>query len=278
MIAPSGSSEHCVILAVSSDIGSALARDWLARGYSVAGTFRTPSTGVEELQSLGVRAVQLDLDQPAAIKAAAEALGVDPWSRLVLAAGSQEPVGLLEDVDPIDWGRSIESNFISQFQFLSWILPFRSRFDGSTPRVLSFAGGATNRATTHYSAYTISKIASIKMTELLAEEVKDVAFTILGPGWVRTKIHQATVKAGAMAGDNLRTTLRHLEEDDFVQMADVIASINWIMSAPPSAVSGRNISAVFDPWGSDELTRALVDDPDLFKLRRYGNDQFLSVE
>jgi len=269
-------SEHCVILSVSSDIGLALAADWLSRGFSVSGSFRTHTDAVRNLESKGLHSVHLDLGDVMAVKEAAETLGEAPWSRLVLAAGSQEPVGLFEQVGPVEWGRSIETNFIAQFQFLAWMLPFRRRDRGKVPRVLSFAGGATNRATTHYSAYTISKIASIKMTELLAAEVADTAFTILGPGWVRTKIHEATLQAGILAGDNHETTVRHLQNDDFFPLESVIRAINWIMEAPPNAVSGRNISAVHDPWGSAELTSSLISDPDLYKLRRSGNERFAS--
>jgi len=216
----------------------------------------------------------MDLMEFSSVRAAAEELSDEPWSRLVLAAGSQEPVGLFDVVDPEEWGRSIESNFVRQFQFLALMLPFRSRNLLEQPKVLSFAGGATNRATTHYSAYTVSKIASIKMTELLAAEYLDVAFSILGPGWVKTKIHEATVEAGAMAGKNFHETIRHLKENDFFPMDRVVDAVNWIMNAPPEAVSGRNFSAVHDPWGSDSLIRALLDDEDMYKLRRAGNDRF----
>lgn len=276
MIAKKAQDEHCVILSVSSDIGLALAADWLDHGFSVSGTFRTHTDAVRDLESKGLHAVQLDLGNVIAVEEVAEQLGGVPWNRLVLAAGSQEPVGLFEQVDPIEWGKSIQTNFVAQFQFLAWMLPFRQQVRGKVPRVLSFAGGATNRATTHYSAYTISKIASIKMTELLAAEAADMAFTILGPGWVRTKIHEATLEAGMRAGDNLETTVRHLQNDDFFPMEILIRAINWIMEAPPEAISGRNISAVHDPWGSAELTSSLISDPDLYKLRRFGNERFAS--
>lgn len=264
--------EHCVILSVSSDIGLALADDWLSRGFSVSGTHRTWTPQVESLVSRGLTSVQMDLSNEVSTEKAAASLSRVPWSRLVLAAGSQDPVGLFERVKARDWARSIETNFIRQFEFLSWMLPHRNR-DIHFPSVLAFAGGATNSATTHYSAYTVSKIASIKMIELLAKEMPDVSFSILGPGWVKTKIHNATMRAGSESGENLKTTRDHFERDDFYPMKNVVEAINWIMLAPPSAVSGRNFSAVHDPWGTSELIDALNIDPELYKLRRYGNNR-----
>ena len=45
------------------------------------------------------------------------------------------------------------------------------------------------------------------MCELLDAEVPDVKFVILGPGWVRTKIHDAVLQAGKIAPVRLMTRL-----------------------------------------------------------------------
>ncbi len=52
------------------------------------------------------------------------------------------------------------------------------------------AGGGTNNPFTNYSAYCVAKIALIKMTELLDDEEKKLNIFIIGPGFVRTRIHR----------------------------------------------------------------------------------------
>jgi len=265
---------HAVILAVSSDIGLAIASDWIDRGIKVTGTYRTHSKPLDVLQERGLIAIEMDLNDEDSVLEVGRQLSMKPWHRVVLAGGDQQPVGLFSRVDQREWAKSISSNFTRQFQFLGTILPGRVREAHQGPRVLAFAGGATNRATTHYSAYSISKIASIKMIELLAAEIPDTGFVIVGPGWVKTKIHNATEIAGSEAGDNLYVTRQHIQEDDFYPMESLISCINWIFDAPIEHITGRNFSAVFDPWGQDKILRALEIDSDLFKLRRYGNDRF----
>jgi len=265
---------HAVILAVSSDIGLAIANDWMNRGIKVTGTFRTHSKSLDALQERGLIAIEMDLNDEDSVLEAGQSLSTKPWHRLVLASGNQQPVGLFPRVDQREWGKSISSNFTRQFQFLGALLPGRVLEDRKGSRVLAFAGGATNRATTHYSAYSISKLASIKMIELLAAEIPDTGFVILGPGWIKTKIHNATELAGSEAGENLHVTRRHVQDDDFYPMESLISCINWIFEAPIGQITGRNFSAVFDPWGKDELLDELANDPDLFKLRRFGNDRF----
>jgi len=125
----------------------------------------------------------------------------------------------------------------------------------------------------NYSAYTISKIALIKMCELLDAEIPDTNFVILGPGWVKTKIHQATLDAGGQkAGANYQKTITKLAGDECTPMDKVVACCDWLLGAERKAVSGRNFSLVFDKWGSAALTEELLKDPNMYKLRRHKND------
>ena len=138
--------------------------------------------------------------------------------------------------------------------------------------MILFAGGGTNSATKYYSAYTISKIALIKMCELLSAEILDIRFSIVGPGWVKTKIHDATLTAGERAGKNYEKTKFKLQSDELTTMKDVLDCCDWLISSPRELISGRNFSTVFDKWGTEELFEALIRDSDMYKLRRHGNE------
>jgi NADP-dependent 3-hydroxy acid dehydrogenase YdfG len=138
--------------------------------------------------------------------------------------------------------------------------------------VICFAGGGTNNATTHYSGYTVSKIASIKFCELLDAEILDTKFTILGPGWIKTKIHNETLKAGVKAGENFSKTKLKIENDDMELMQNVVDCVNWVIQTPKSIVSGRNFSVVNDPWREEHLGEYLINDINAYKLRRYKNE------
>jgi NAD(P)-dependent dehydrogenase (short-subunit alcohol dehydrogenase family) len=181
-------------------------------------------------------------------------------------------VGPFTECDFAQWAKSVEVNFISQLQFVHELLPSRNRIGEHPPVVLFFAGCGTNNATVNYSAYTISKIALIKMCELLDAEIPDVNFVIVGPGWVKTKIHQATLNVGQKAGANYHKTIAKLASDECTPMETVLDCCDWLIKADRKAVSGRNFSVVFDKWGSNPLVKKLVEDPNMYKLRRSGND------
>jgi len=141
-----------------------------------------------------------------------------------------------------------------------------------------FAGGGTNGAVEHYSAYTISKIASIKVCELLAAEYPEHVFFALGPGWVDTKIHEQTLMAGPMAGRNHQKTRSILRGGEAVPMKTVVEAINTLMATPGELVTGRNFSVAHDPIGQESLSEALLGNDNLFKLRREGNQIFQSEQ
>ena len=266
--------KRALIVPVSSDIGFGLAQRWGKRGLEIAGTYRRSSAKVGILKDSGVMTFRCEAGNAASVRRVCSRLrsAFGRWDYLVLGLGDLEPVGEFEGCDFSRWSKSLEVNFIRQMQFVRELLPSRNRKGNHPPVVLFFAGGGTNNATVNYSAYTVSKIALIKMCELLDKEVRDTNFAILGPGWVKTKIHQATLKAGAKAGANFQKTRDKLAGDECTPMETVLDSCDWIVSAPRKAVSGRNFSVVSDKWRSGALIKKLLKDPDMYKLRRHGND------
>jgi hypothetical protein len=110
---------------------------------------------------------------------------------------------------------------------------------------------------------------------LLDAESPDTSFFIIGPGIVRTKIHEQTLRSPKRSGANYRMLV------DFLNSAkpgtshdEIYACLRWCMNAGKSAVGGRNLSLVHDAWRNEgsALKRELERDQNLYKLRRFGND------
>jgi NADP-dependent 3-hydroxy acid dehydrogenase YdfG len=195
-----------LILSISSDSGTALAEEWHRDGIEVMGTYRTWSNNCKKLKELGIQRIQCDFTDKKSIESAIlSSVQIAHWNVLVLASGDQNPIGLFKDVVFDEWEKSINANFTGMLRFLHRCLGFQSTEMLRT--VIFFAGGATNSATERYSAYTISKIASVKICELLDAEINDTRFSIIGPGWVKTKIHESTIKSKDFAGENYFKTI-----------------------------------------------------------------------
>ena len=261
-----------IILSISSDIGYYLANDWFSKNFSVIGTYRKKNEKIKELESLGAKVFYCDLKKNKSVDSVSKKISkFGKWNSLVLAAGDQNPIGNILNINLDEFENSFKINFINQIRFLRNLLDKREGKTKRSPSVLFFAGGGTNNATVNYMAYTLAKITSIKVTELLDAEVKDTKFTILGPGWVKTKIHKATLEQPSNSGKNYRKTIEIFKKNNFYPMSEVIKCCNWLINADKALVGGRNFSSVFDPWNSKKITK-IKKDSNLFKLRRYGNN------
>lgn len=265
---------RAIVISATSDIGTALCKQWVQMGWQVSGTFRTESSAMAALDEAGVQLVSCDLCDVKSVEQAALTLNQTPapWDVLVLCPGQLEPIGTFGDVLFESWAKSIDVNFTAQLRLLHALLPSRNVENPLGPCVLFFAGGGSNSAPVNYSAYTVSKIALTKMTELLDAELPDSRFVIVGPGWVKTKIHAETLAAGARAGKNYQTTKQKLKGDDCVPMNKVLECCNWIIESARLQVGGRNFSVAHDAWGQPELDEVLEQRPNMYKLRRSGND------
>ena len=259
-----------VIVSATSGIGFHLALSWAQLGHQITGTFRCNNADIGLLREQKVTMLECDLCEDASMSRFANQ--IDVWDVLVLCPGTMEPIGSFEQVNFSIWKKSIEVNLVSQLDLLHKLLPKRQKGFNHGPAVIFFAGGGTNSAPLNYSAYTASKIALIKMVELLDAEMSDTRFSIIGPGWVNTKIHQETLDAGQHAGLNYEITINKLaRNNEMTPLNDIFECCNWIVNSPKKVVGGRNFSVVHDRWGSKELDNQLTQNPDMYKLRRYMN-------
>ena len=119
------------------------------------------------------------------------------------------------------------------------------------------------------------KIMLIKFSELLDYEMKNVSCCIIGPGFVKTKIHDATISNKVGAGDHYKRTIDRFDSINCVPIHKVVECVDWVLSQSKKIVGGRNISLVYDDWGSKKLNNLLLKNTNIYKLRRFGNDKLI---
>lgn len=265
--------KSCIVISASSDIGYALSKHWLDKEIDIYGTYRTFSPKVEELKKNdNVKLFECDLLDDFSIDKACQNLKnfCPKWDILVFSAGVLDPIGPFENVDFRDWQNGIKVNFLSCMNILHQLLSNRNLSGNKRPIVLFFAGGGTNNAPKEYSSYTLSKISLIKSCELLDAEIPDTNFVIVGPGWVKTKIHDSILKK--KTGMPYQVTNKRYEDNNFIPMENVLYCFDWLINTDSKGISGRNFSVSSDMFGSKSLEKELENDQSMYKLRRYKND------
>ncbi|MDB4797071.1 SDR family oxidoreductase [bacterium] len=259
-----------IVLAASSDIGAHLTEHYLRSGAEVVGTYRTRTPRVVELEKEGARLFPLDIKSDGQVTSFAAQLKASgfSWDTLVSAAGLLDPIGLFFSNNFDDWESSVITNSTAQLRVLHAVHGLRDR--AGLSKVIFFAGGGTNGPFDNYSAYCLGKLALIKMTELLDSECPDLQVSIIGTGWVNTKIHHQTLAAGEAAGPNFDKTRQFMDSSGGVGalLETVAECIDWCLSAPRSAVGGRNFSLAHDQWRHPQFIEELIANPNSYKLRR----------
>lgn len=261
------------ILGITSDIGRELGLRFMSDSWRVTGTCR-PQADRHQLPA-DFQLFECDLGSAESIDRFIGEYQREncQWDVFIVAAGTEEPIGSFWECEGDAWDKAIAINALAPLRVLRALWPYRNKT--AQPAVAFFSGAGTNNAAPAYSAYSSSKIFLIKMCELLDAESLDTSFFILGPGIVRTKIHDQTLRAPAKSGPNYKKVVDFLgSEDPGTSHDDIYSCLRWCIGLPKEAIGGRNISIVYDPWrkGGEALSAALVAAPDLYKLRRFGND------
>lgn len=261
------------IAGISSDIGQELAARYLAEGHVVWGSYRHQDS-LKKIP-MNERLFPCDYARKEDIQFLCRSLARQgfTWDVLISAVGTEEPIGPFFAVDFDAWQENIHINALSQLRLLHGL--YRLRRKERPCEVVFFSGAGTNDAAIRYSGYSLSKIALIKMAEILDAECPDLHFYVIGPGIVRTKIHQQTLNKPRESGPNYDKITRFLASDEpGISFDEIHDCIDWCVSSAGDSLSGRNLSLVHDPWrgGGARLIDAIRRDKDMFKLRRSGND------
>ncbi|MDA8751058.1 SDR family oxidoreductase [Planktomarina temperata] len=261
------------ILGCNSDIGAFLSKKWLDDGCRVVGTYRKSNEKLRHLKGQGLEAVQVEFGSCISRETIIELTQrANNWDIFLSCIGSLQPLELFSEANIDDWTNAFDANFTHQVRVLHELLNITSVGSKNSRTILFLAGGAMNSATKFMSAYSIAKIALTKFVELCQFENPDDKFSIIGPGWINTKIHQQTLDAGHVTTEISELTIKRLKTGDFNSVEKLAQMIEWVISSPVEIVGGRNFSLSADNWADKNLIEALSEDSDLFKLRRKQMD------
>jgi 3-oxoacyl-[acyl-carrier protein] reductase len=141
------------------------------------------------------------------------------------------------------------------------------------PRILLLSGGGAFDPMPNLSAYGVSKAGIVRFAETLAAELepRNIAVNVFAPGFVATEIFDTMLKAGRERGGKLFDTVMSLLdnwEDSDIDLP--IACARFLISDAAAPLTGKTISARFDPWDEPEFEACL---PEIAASRLYGTQR-----
>jgi NAD(P)-dependent dehydrogenase (short-subunit alcohol dehydrogenase family) len=192
---------------------------------------------------------------------------------VVCAAAVVEPVGALGAYEPAAFRRTLDVNLCGTLLAIHHCLPALRAGGGS---IVTFSGGGGTAPLPRYDAYAASKAAVVRLTENLAPALAPLKVNCVAPGFVATRMHEATLAAGpARAGEAYYERTRRSLEEGGVPASDAAELVCVLLDGVP--FSGKLISAQWDPWRERDFHRRLAEDGALGTLRRIDGVLFTEV-
>ena len=115
---------------------------------------------------------------------------------LVNNAGVYGPKGRSESVDLDEWSRAIEINLLGTFIPSRLAIAQMKRKGGG--KIINLSGGGATNPLPRLSAYAAAKAAVVRLTETLAEELREfsIAVNAIAPGALNTRLLDEVLEAG----------------------------------------------------------------------------------
>ncbi len=188
---------------------------------------------------------------------------------LVNNAGVYGPKGLIEDVDWEAWVKAVEINLFGSVLMCRAVLPhFKAHRYG---KIVQLSGGGATSPLPRISAYAASKAAIVRFAETLAEEIREdrIDVNAIAPGALNTRLLDEVLAAGPeRVGQAFYDRSLKQKAQGGTPLEKGAHLAVFLASAASDGISGKLISAVWDPW---ETLPQVLDDvrqTDVYTLRR----------
>lgn len=270
---------YAIITGAGQGLGAEIAAHYVAAGASVLLCARSGDTlkAVQAKLSENLLPGQRVLVQTADVgkrgdvdslfeTAAAEFPRLDV---LVNSAGVYGPMGPLEEIDWDEWVQSVAINLMGTVYPCRCALPLMKRHGYG--KIVNLSGGGATAPMARLTAYATSKAGVVRFTESLALDLvgDKIDVNAIAPGLLNTRLTDQLMAAGPeKVGESFYNRIRSAGADGGTPLAVPAELCVWLGSSESDGITGRLISAVWDPWQTLQDRRDELAASDIYTLRR----------
>jgi len=270
---------NAIVTGANQGLGLEIARHFITEGASLAVCARDQkklAAAVAELRALAAAGQKIfsgtcDVSQPKEVQAftAAAIKALGPVQVLVNNAGIYGPKGPTESVDFDEWKLAMEINVYGVLLFCRELIPhFKANGRG---KIINLSGGGATAPLPFISAYATSKAAVVRLTETLAEELRAARIDVnaVAPGALNTRLLDEVLSAGpAAVGQTFYQKAIKQKETGGAPLALGAGLCVWLASPESDGITGKLLSAQWDPWKDLAAKRDALAKSDIYTLRR----------
>lgn len=270
--------KKALITGASQGLGVAIAQSYLAEGAKIMICARSEKELAKTAQALRAQYGEsqvffqaADVSRPAEVESlVAKTLkvlgGIDI---LVCNAGIYGPKGAIQDVDWQEWEDAIRINLMGTVLPCRMVVPHLIK--QKSGKIITLSGGGATKPLPFISAYAASKAAVVRFSETLAEEVKSHGIDVnsVAPGALNTRLLAEVLEAGPdVVGDQFYQQSLKQKAQGGAPLEKGADLCVFLASAKSNGITGRLISAVWDPWERFPELKKEFQETDIYTLRR----------
>lgn len=189
---------------------------------------------------------------------------------LVNNAGIYGPMGSIDELVWEEWQQAIAINLLGTvYCTRKAVQMFKPNRYG---KIINLSGGGATSPMPGVSSYAASKAAVVRFTETVALEVAAdrIDVNAVAPGALATRLTDQLLAAGPdKVGGGLHGRMAKLKAEGGGTPLSVGADLCvYLASADSDGVTGRLISAPWDPWPFTEEVKSDIAGSDIYTLRR----------
>jgi NAD(P)-dependent dehydrogenase (short-subunit alcohol dehydrogenase family) len=173
------------------------------------------------------------------------------------------------EISPMAWRSTLAVNLDGTFFSIRAFYPLLRRAPRRA-KVICFSGGGSTSPRPNFAAYGVSKTGVVRLVETLAAEWEKQPLDInaVAPGAIFSRMTEQVLARGAAAAGQIEfERASEQSRDNTAQLGQVLGLIEFLLSSQSDGISGKLISAQWDPWEKLQELKADLNS-DLYTLRR----------
>jgi NAD(P)-dependent dehydrogenase (short-subunit alcohol dehydrogenase family) len=268
-----------LVTGASQGLGKEIARRLLSEGSQVAicardsGLLDAVAGELREQTGNGDRvfSATCDVSSPAQVGRLFETVlcEMGPVEILVNNAGVYGPKGESAAAPFAEWARAIEINLYGTFLPSQFGIRQMKRIGRG--KIINLSGGGATGPLPRISAYAASKAAVVRLTETLAEELREFSIDVnaIAPGALNTRLLEEVLSAGPeVVGQAFYEKSVKQRDSGGVPLEKAARLCVYLASEKSDGITGKLISAQWDPWENLHEFREQLVNSDVYTLRR----------
>lgn len=195
---------------------------------------------------------------------------VNKFSRidvLVNNAAIMTPIGPVQKINSKEWENTLKTNLFGTFYCIKETIPYM--ISQQSGKIINMSGGGAFNPFPNFSAYSTSKAAIVRLTETVAEELKEynIQVNAISPGAIKTKMTLDVIQNSQLAGNEYERAQKVLETGG-ADLSKVEELVMFLASNESSSLTGKTISAQWDDLEYIRKNIGEIQNSDKYTMKR----------